>query len=97
MTPIERAATRALAKCKFQPGIMTKKFAMDMAARADDYELTPRQEAFLWRACWTFRRQLPPELVNVAILMREAQPKVPSVMTGPPVFGQRQRLNGSPV
>ncbi len=95
MTPIERAATKALARCRFQPGIMTKRFAYDMAAKPDDYELTPRQEAFLWRACWTFRRQLPPELVNVAILMRQTEPKVRQVMTGPPVFGQR--LNGSPV
>src|ERR1043166_2552481 len=58
---IDRRAIQALACCRFPPGSYPKRLAQDLAARlrADPaLELTMKQLAALWRACWHFRRQI---------------------------------------
>ncbi len=72
MTPLERDATKALGQCRFLPGTSAKRFARDLAEKSDDYELSPKQKKFFWFLCWRFRRQLPPEIVKMAELIKAA-------------------------
>lgn len=69
MTEHEKAMARALAGCTFVPGTGTKRFARDMAWRADnapDKDLTYGQQKYLASAVVRFRRQIDPVVVEIA-------------------------------
>lgn len=69
MTEDEKRMALALAGCTFCPGIGTKRFARQMAARAelnDSPGLTEKQREYLRSAVIRFRRQIDPDVVKLA-------------------------------
>ena len=69
MTEHEKAMAKALAGCTFVPGTGTKRFARDMALRAEhkpNSELTFGQATYLASAVVRFRRQIDPAVVEIA-------------------------------
>lgn len=66
MTTDESTIVRALNYCIFQPGSYTRRFVRTLASMQTASELTPRQAEYLWRAAWSYRRQLPRHLVKLA-------------------------------
>jgi len=69
VTENEKTLARALERCTFFPGIATKRFAKDMAARAalpDAPALTPAQRRYLLTAIVRYRRQVEPGVVALA-------------------------------
>jgi len=69
MTDDQRRMAFALAQCTFVPGVRTKRFARDMAARAemaDAQPLTEKQDKYLREAVYKFRRQIEPSVVAIA-------------------------------
>ena len=66
MTPDEIRIVEALAGCSFLPGSSQKRFIRHLNARDRAKPLTGRQAAYLWAIAWSWRRQLPPELVTLA-------------------------------
>ncbi|MCL5742977.1 MAG: hypothetical protein M1541_03475 [Acidobacteria bacterium] len=68
MTPEEIRIVEALARCSFAPGTSPKRFVHQMAARAANSRspLTDRQRAYLWAVAWSWRRQLPRALADLA-------------------------------
>lgn len=75
MTEAEKSLAFALAGCVFVPGTGTKRFAKDMAARAqlqNPQPLTEKQREYLRTAVIRFRRQIDPGVVALAESMGEA-------------------------
>lgn len=66
MTADEATIARALNGCRFLPGSYTKRFVRTVAAMSPASELTQRQIEHLWRVAWSYRRQLPKNLVDLA-------------------------------
>lgn len=69
VTDAEKKMAVALAGCTFVPGTATKRFAKDMAFRAehgDEKPLTPKQTEYLQTAVIRFRRQIAPDVVALA-------------------------------
>jgi hypothetical protein len=69
MTPDEIRIAQALARCSFAPGTSAKRFVRQMEARAANSPAPPlsdRQRAYLWAVAWSWRRQLPRRLVDLA-------------------------------
>lgn len=69
MTDHEIALAKALAACSYLPGSPDKRFAHTMAAAATNtpgIALSVKQQAYLQRMAWRYRRQLPAALVPVA-------------------------------
>jgi hypothetical protein len=61
MTDEQRRMIERLSKCRFGVGSADKRFVADMFARtriAPDAELTPRQDWYLRRTFYRYRRQL---------------------------------------
>lgn len=58
MTPDERKKVEALAMCTFLPGSYPKRFVRDMSTLPEDYILTFKQEAYLLKLYWQYRRQI---------------------------------------
>ncbi len=71
MTPLEREATKALGACRYLPGSFAKRWGRTVAKWPDERELTLSQKHRLWEQCWTFRRQLPPDVARMARMLRE--------------------------
>ncbi len=66
MTPHQVRVATALARCKFLPGSADKRFAHDMASRAqlkDPPALSERQGQYLKDLAYKYRRQMPADLV----------------------------------
>ena len=70
MTDLEIEAAKALGRCRLPPATSTKRLALHMAAQAakDEPQITDRQAEYLWRFCWTYRRQ-----IASAAVVREAK------------------------
>jgi len=68
MAPDEIRIIDALTRCSFCPGSSPKRFVRQMAARDQGRALTDRQRAYLWAIAWSWRRQLPNELLDLARL-----------------------------
>lgn len=69
MTHDEQQMAKALGLVTMCPGIGTKRFAKDMAWRAEhlpEPPLTERQQVYLATAVIRFRRQIPAEVVSIA-------------------------------
>ena len=66
MTPEEIAIIEALYGCTFLPGSSQKRFVRQMFARDTAKPLTERQKAYLWAIAWSWRRQLPASMVELA-------------------------------
>lgn len=66
MTPEEVRIVEALAGCSFVPGSSPKRFVRQLSGRDRSAPLTARQRAYLWATAWSWRRQLPRELVALA-------------------------------
>ena len=66
MTPDEIQIAEALAGCSFAPGTTPKRFVRQMAVRDRQKPLTERQRAYLWAIAWSWHRQLPRDLVELA-------------------------------
>ena len=66
MTPHEIRIAEALYGCSFRPGSSQKRFARQMYERDRSRPLTERQRAYLWAIAWSWRRQLPAPLVDLA-------------------------------
>jgi hypothetical protein len=56
----------ALAGCSFVPGSSPKRFVRQLSSRDRAKALTDRQRAYLWAIAWSWRRQLPQDLVELA-------------------------------
>lgn len=83
MTACQRQAVIALSNVSFGMAWASRRFARDMAAKPEEYELTPYQAGFLWRLCWTYRRQLPHEVVDLAAALKD-EPLPPRPAKGQP-------------
>lgn len=66
MTPDEISIAEALYGCSFCPGSSQKRFVRQMAERDRSKSLSERQRAYLWAIAWSWRRQLPRALVEMA-------------------------------
>ncbi len=70
MTDEERAIARALhpSRVSYVPGTTTKRFARDIADTANkrDAAITTAQRQYLLTLCVRMRRQVPPEVVELA-------------------------------
>ena len=66
MHPHEIEIVEALYGCRFVPGTSQKRFVRQMFARDTAKPLTERQRAYLWAIVWSWRRQLPASLVELA-------------------------------
>ncbi len=73
MTPLERIATTALGRCRYLPGSFAKRWGRIVSNWPDERELTLNQKKRLWDQCWTFRRQLPPEVARMARILHDIQ------------------------
>ena len=60
MTDLEVEAATQLGRCTLPPATGTKRLARHMAAQAaaDDPQITDKQAEYLWKFCWTYRRQI---------------------------------------
>lgn len=58
MNSLQRAKIKGLSLCTFAVGSHPKRFVADMASKPDDYQLTPRQAAYLHKLYWMYRRQI---------------------------------------
>lgn len=77
MTPFERELALALASVSFLPGSRDKRFAREMAERAQaapDRPLSEKQAATLRRLAGKYRRQIPRHLLAAAALDEGAAP-----------------------
>lgn len=73
MTDAERMIARAIAQVVYCPGIGTKRFAREMAERAQHaplVPLTPKQRAYLVSVAVRYRRQIPRDIVELARRMQ---------------------------
>lgn len=66
MTADEIRIVEALYGCSFSPGSSPKRFVRQMFHRDRAKPLTERQRAYLWAIGWSWRRQLPGVLVDLA-------------------------------
>lgn len=66
MTPDEIRIVEALARCSFVPGSSPKRLVRQLSGRDRAKPLTDRQRAYLWAIAWSWRRQLPADLVAPA-------------------------------
>lgn len=77
-TPLEIARANALSDCRFTPGTFHKRFARETCSHiALNGIITQKQAECIERMAWTYRRQLPPQLVP------GAQPPLPWKKTIP--------------
>ena len=84
MTEMECAMARALWSCTFVPATGTKRFARDMAEKAEkhiDHLLTQRQRGYLLLSCYRFRKQIKkqpagPELLGLVYAELLAHPEL---------------------
>lgn len=60
MTALEKLAAEQLGGCRLPPGTATKRLARSLAAQAaaEEPKITDKQAVYLWKFCWTFRRQI---------------------------------------
>lgn len=77
MTTFERLALASLSSVRFAMG-GSRRFVLDMAAKPDDYEMSPRQRWNLWRLAWSYRKQLPREVSDYALEVSAGMPAPPS-------------------
>jgi len=66
MSPDEIRIAEALSACRFVPGSSPKRFVRQIAGRDRGRPLTDGQRAFLWAIAWSWRRQLPAELISLS-------------------------------
>lgn len=66
MTTDEIRIVEALYGCSFSPGSTQKSFVRQIFHRDRAKPLTERQRAYLWAIGWSWRRQLPRTLVEMA-------------------------------
>ena len=66
MTPDEIRILDALVGCSFLPGSGQKRFVRQMHSRERSRALSDRQRDYLWAIAWSWRRQLPADLVALA-------------------------------
>jgi hypothetical protein len=66
VTPDEIRILEALVRCSFAPATSPKRFVRQMTARNRAKPLSDRQRAYLWAIAWSWRRQLPRPLVDLA-------------------------------
>lgn len=69
VTDSEKMLARAIAQVTYCPGIGTKRFAREMADRAQHaplVPLTPKQSKYLCDVAIRYRRQVAPDVVEVA-------------------------------
>ena len=59
---------RCLSRCHFVPGTPAKRFARDIGCEAENEEpeITERQAAYLRTLIYTYRRQIPRDVVSLA-------------------------------
>lgn len=60
MTDLEIEAATQLGRCRLPPATSTKRLCRHMAAQAqaDEPKITDKQAEYLWKFCWTYRRQI---------------------------------------
>lgn len=69
MTPEEQQAALALAEVRFPPATFAKRFAVNMADIARTrwvHGITDKQRQALWQVVYTYRRQLPQDVVALS-------------------------------
>lgn len=68
MSAEEREMAIALGRCRFVPATFAKRFAADISARAEanDPQISEREAGYLRSSVYTFRRQIPRDVVSLA-------------------------------
>ena len=66
MTQDEVRIAEALSGCSFAPHTGPKRFVRQLCAGDRQKPLTESHRAYLWAIAWSWRRQLPRELVQLA-------------------------------
>ena len=85
MSPDEARTIRSLSGATFVPGCAPKRFVREMAGvNPDVYILTDRQRGYLWAIAWSYRKQLPDDLVEIA--RRESGERGINSHKNPPVL-----------
>jgi uncharacterized protein (TIGR02996 family) len=62
----ERCAIELLGRCRLLPGSWDKRFIRDLNDRPEDYRLTTKQRAHLWRIAFKFRKQMGGQWGDIA-------------------------------
>lgn len=75
MTDIERAAVAGLWRCTFLPGTWDKRFSRALAKRDASKPLSEKQQEWLWKLVWKYRRQIPEQRV-ILHAQRQIDPNV---------------------
>lgn len=84
-SPDEARAIQSLACATFVPGCAPKRFVREMAGMNPDvYILSDRQRGYLWAIAWSYRKQLPDDLVEIA--RRESGERGINSHKNPPVL-----------
>lgn len=71
MTAEERVAALGLERVRMAPEIRSLATSLTRQAKARATTITDKQAASLWRLCWTYRRQLPADIVRDAQSARD--------------------------
>ncbi len=60
MTDLEIEAAKELGRCRLPPATSIKRLAGHLAVQAQqqDPKITDKQAVYLWKFCWTYRRQI---------------------------------------
>lgn len=66
MTGGELKVIKILSTKNFVPGSLPKRFIMRLAAKPASYILTDRERVYLWAIAFSWRRQLPSDVVAQA-------------------------------
>lgn len=82
MTPEVIAAIEALQKVTFLPGSKAKRFVRDMTTRTREYALSAKQEAYLKRLVWMFRKQIKRYMPGFDFTWALSDPEVQQVAQG---------------
>lgn len=67
MTDAQHQLIQALSRCSMQPGTWDKTFTHDMAQKPRTYDLSPRQDEFVRRLAYKYRKQITAANPNLAI------------------------------
>lgn len=57
MTSVEIDAIQILSKCTFMPGTTAKRFVRQLSCVQSEYELSDKQQDYLWILVFQYRRQ----------------------------------------
>lgn len=67
MTEAQSQLIQALTRCSMLPGTFDKRFAHDLAEKPANYALSDRQDEFVRRLAYKYRKQIAAQNPNLAV------------------------------